>query len=69
MSEQKTTQAPIRDGDELRRRMTAGETLHHGLAPGQDRPSWWLRPSMVQVLACAVYSSRREPATRPRNTP
>lgn len=55
-----TTPEPIRDGTELHRRMLAGETLHHGLAPGQDKATWWLRPSMTQVLARAVYAHRKD---------
>lgn len=55
-------QTTIRDAEALRLRMLSGETLHHGVAPGQQKASWWLRPSMAPVLARAVYSLRKEPA-------
>lgn len=53
--------------EDLRRRMTSGETLHHGLAPGQTRESWWLWPSGAPVAAEAVrvLQAQQLPATKP----
>ena len=44
----------IEDADELRERMDAGETLHHGFMPRASHKSWWLRPSMIKVAPQAV---------------
>ena len=63
----KTTPAPVGAAADLHRRMAAGETLHHGLAPGEDKPSWWLQPPMTKVLAKAVYSRPRVSTQRQRD--
>ena len=59
MSETKTTTDLVSDGTELQRRLLAGETLHHGQAPGQDQPSYWLRPSMAPASDGAVLAWRK----------
>ena len=58
--QQTATPAPVQDGEELQRRLMAGEPLHHGLAPNESKPSWWLCPSMTKVLVGAVYAWRKE---------
>ena len=47
--------------EELRNRLRSGETLHHGMAPGESsESSWWLEPSRTPVPDDVVDAMRAE---------